>query len=97
MPVADKLIMLKMAVRWVSLAFPEGGVTVTLSTYHEHMKPGSMALYLAAPDILASHDELVSKGVQASEVKDDLYGPGSGVKWFNLTDPEGNLIFLVQS
>ena len=30
-------------------------------------------------------------------VKDDLYGPGSGVKWFNLEDPDGNQVFLVQA
>jgi catechol 2,3-dioxygenase-like lactoylglutathione lyase family enzyme len=31
------------------------------------------------------------------KVKNDLYGPGSGVKWFNLQDPDGNQVLLVQS
>jgi uncharacterized protein YndB with AHSA1/START domain len=30
-------------------------------------------------------------------LKDDLYGPGSGVKWFNLKDPDGNQVLLVQA
>ena len=28
-----------------------------------------------------AHKELSGKGVKVNEVKDDLFGPGSGVKW----------------
>jgi catechol 2,3-dioxygenase-like lactoylglutathione lyase family enzyme len=82
---------------WVSLTLPEGGVSITLSTYHEHMKPGTMVVYFATSDIAAAHKELSGKGVKVNEVKDDLYGPGSGVKWFDLKDPEGNTVYLVQA
>ncbi len=82
---------------WVSLTFPEGGVTITLTTTHENMKPGTMKLYFATSDVAAAHKELSGKGVKINDVKDDLFGPGSGVKWFNLEDPDGNQVFLVQA
>jgi hypothetical protein len=63
------------------------------------MKPGTMSLYFASSDLAAAHTELSAKGAKVNEVKDDLYGPGSGVKWFNLVDPDadGNQVFLVQA
>ena len=82
---------------WVSLTPPEGGVTITLTTFHENFRPGAMTLYFAAADIAASHKEMSDNGVKVNDVKDDLYGPGSGVKWFNLKDPDGNLVHLVQA
>jgi hypothetical protein len=30
-----------------------------------------------------------------NEVKNDLFGPGSGVKWFRVEDPDGNQVLLV--
>jgi catechol 2,3-dioxygenase-like lactoylglutathione lyase family enzyme len=82
---------------WVSVALPEGGPTITLSTAHESMKPGAMKLYFATSDIAAAHKELAAKGAKVSELKDDLNGPGSGVKWFDLKDPDGNHVLLVQA
>lgn len=82
---------------WVSLSFPEGGVTITLSTYHGNTKPGTMNLYFATSDIAKTHKELSSKGVKINEVKDDLFGPGSGIKWFDFEDPDGNQVKLVQA
>jgi hypothetical protein len=61
------------------------------------MKPGTMKLYLATSDAVAGHKGLNAKGANVNEVKDDLFGPGSGVKWFNLKDPDGNQILLVQA
>jgi catechol 2,3-dioxygenase-like lactoylglutathione lyase family enzyme len=82
---------------WVSLTLPEGGVTITLTTYRENAKPGTISLYLTTSDIAASHQELSNRGAKVNEVQDDLFGPGSGVKWFNLYDPDGNQVLLVQS
>ena len=82
---------------WVTLTLPEGGVSITLSTYHGNTKPGTMNLYFATSDIAKAHNELSTKGVRVNEVKDDLFGPGSGVKWFDFEDPEGNQVKLTQA
>lgn len=82
---------------WVTLELPGGGPSLTLSTLHGNMKPGTMRLYLATSNIEATYNELKAKGVKVNEMKDDLYGPGSGVKWFDLRDPDGNHWQVAQS
>ena len=81
---------------WVSLMLPEGGVTITLTTFYGNAKPGTMTLWFATSDISAAHKDLSSKGIKISNIGDDLHGPGSGVKWFNFKDPDGNLVHLEQ-
>ncbi len=82
---------------WVSLAFPEGGASMNLSTYGENVTPGTISLYFVTSDVGAAHQELSERGVTVSEVQDDLYGPKSGVKWFNLHDPDGNQVLVVEA
>ncbi len=84
---------------WVTLTLPEGGATITLSraTGFEKMRPGTITMYFETSDIAASHKELSNRGVKVADVKDDLFGPGSGVKWFNLEDPDGNQVILAQA
>ena len=82
---------------WVSLTLPEHGASIVLTTAYENMKPGTMSLYFTSSDVAEAHNELAAKGAKVNEIKDDLYGPGSGVKWFNLEDPDGNQVFLVQA
>jgi catechol 2,3-dioxygenase-like lactoylglutathione lyase family enzyme len=83
---------------WVNVAFPGGGTTITLAkTNKMKTKPSWLVLYFATPDIAAAHEELKGKGIKVNDIKDDLYGPGSGVKWFNFEDPDGNLIHYAQS
>ena len=83
---------------WVSLQLPGGGTSFTISTDHGHMVPGSMQLYVSTPDVQAAHKQLAEKDAQsASEIQDDLYGPGSGVKWFSIKDPDGNIWMIAQS
>lgn len=82
---------------WVELVLPEGGVHITLSTHHGKMKPGAVVMYFATSDVAIAHKELSDKGIKVSEVADDLHGPGSGTKWFNFEDTEGNLIHLEQA
>lgn len=82
---------------WVSLAVPEDEVTITLTTFKEGFKQGTVGLYFETSDVEAAHQELVGKGVKTSVVQDDLYGPGSGVRWFNLQDPDGNLVHIFQA
>ena len=82
---------------YVTLEPPGGGPSLTLSTMHGNMKPGTMRLYLSTSNIEAAHNELKARGVRVHDVKDDLYGPGSGVKWFDLRDPDGNVWQVAQS
>jgi catechol 2,3-dioxygenase-like lactoylglutathione lyase family enzyme len=85
---------------WVTLTLPGGGATITLArsstTSNEPPKPGTMGFYLSTSDIAAAHNALNEKGAKPSEVRDDLYGPGSGVKFFQLKDPDGNQVTVAQ-
>lgn len=84
---------------WVTLVSPEGGASITLAraTGFENMKPGTMTVYFETSDIAAANKELSAKGVKVKEVQDDLFGPGSGIKWFSLEDPDGNQVILAQT
>lgn len=87
---------------WVTMEFPGGGATMTLGKAakygaDEPLKPGMVGLYFETSDIEAAHDELSKKGVKVGDVQDDLFGPGSGVKFFNIEDPDGNSINILQS
>jgi catechol 2,3-dioxygenase-like lactoylglutathione lyase family enzyme len=85
---------------WVTLTFPGGGASITLArsstTDNEPPKPDSMSFYFSTSDIAAAHKEFKAKGVKPGEVMDDLYGPGSGVKFFQLKDPDGNQLTFAQ-
>ena len=82
---------------WVELMLPDNGAHITLSTNHGTMKPGTLVIYFSTPDVAAAHKELTDKGVKVSEIGDDLHGPGSGTKWFNFNDTEGNLVHFEQA
>ena len=84
---------------WVNLSLPDGGATLTLTTYLDNLlQPGTMSLYLATPDIQQAFHELTAKGVKPTDqIADDLYGPGSGVKWFRFADPDGNILTIAQA
>lgn len=84
---------------WVTLTLPGGGPSITLARHSEHMEPpgpGTMTFYFSTPDIAAAHKELNEKGVKSDEIMDDLYGPGSGVKFFSVDDPDGNTVIIAQ-
>ena len=85
---------------WVTLTPPGGGASMTLArsstTSNEPPKPGTIGFYLSTPDIAAAHKELNEKGVNTGEVRDDLYGPGSGVKFIQFKDPDGYQVTLAQ-
>jgi hypothetical protein len=51
---------------WVSLTLPEGGASITLTTAHENLKPGTMTLYLATSGVVATHKELGAKGAKVN-------------------------------
>lgn len=84
---------------WVTLILP-GGASITLArsstTSNEPPKPGTLGFYLSTSDIAAAHKELRERGAETGEIRDHLYGPGSGVKFFQLTDPNGNQVTFAQ-
>lgn len=85
---------------WVSLAFPGGGATMTLSrtsVYPGNVKPETISLYFETHDIAAAHSRIREKDPGVGDIQDDLFGPGSGVKFFILRDPDGNLVHIVQA
>ena len=85
---------------WVTLTLPGGGTSITLArsstTSNEPPKSGTLGFYLSTSDIAAGDRELNEKGVKTSEIQDNLYGPGSGVKFFQLQDPDGNQVTFAQ-
>jgi catechol 2,3-dioxygenase-like lactoylglutathione lyase family enzyme len=84
---------------WVTLTLP-GGASITLartSAVKKTTQPGTLSFYFSTSDIAASHKAFTEKGGTPNEIKDDLYGPGSGVKWFNLDDPDGNQVLVAQT
>jgi catechol 2,3-dioxygenase-like lactoylglutathione lyase family enzyme len=85
---------------WVTLTLPGGGPSITLArsstTSNEPPKPGTLGLYLSTSDIAAAQAELHERGVNPGEVRDNLYGPGSGVKFIQFRDPDGNQVTIAQ-
>ena len=80
---------------WVTLTPPEGGVSINLSRYGEHIiTPGTVGVYFKTSDVAAAHKELSAKGAKVNDFRDDLFGPGSGVKFFQLEDPDGTQVTL---
>lgn len=87
---------------WVQLEFPGGGTWLTLGRAANYgaadpVKPGMVGLYFETTDIEKARAELGEKGVEVSDVQDDLFGPGSGVKFVSITDPDGNSINVLQA
>jgi catechol 2,3-dioxygenase-like lactoylglutathione lyase family enzyme len=84
---------------WVTLALPEGGTTMTLSRASvspESIKSGTLAVYFETSDVDASYKDLRDKSVEVEDIQNDLFGPGSDVKWFSVKDPDGNVVFFAQ-
>lgn len=84
---------------WVSLVIPGGGATITLaraSVYPQTVRPETLSIYFETSDIVSSHNQINNSGVAVSEIQDDLFGPGSGVKFFNFRDPDGIIIHIVE-
>ena len=80
---------------WVTLTSNEGGISINLARYGEYViKPGTVALYFKTSDLAAAHNELSKKDAKVSDIQDDLFGPGSGVKFFQLNDPDGSQVTL---
>jgi catechol 2,3-dioxygenase-like lactoylglutathione lyase family enzyme len=74
--------------RWVQLAPPGGGTTITLVTWFPTMPAGSLkGLVIGTDDVDATFAELAARGVAGAQggVQDDPWG-----RWFGFDDPDGN-------
>ena len=79
--------------RWVTMEAPGGGAAITLTTVHENMKPGTMKLYISAPDIEKAFKELTDKGLKPrGGIRHEQWGTA-----FEFRDPEGNQWVVMQS
>ena len=80
---------------WVTLTSTEGGVSINLARYGEYIiKPGTVGLYFKTSDLAAARKDLSDRGAKVNDIQDDLFGPGSGVKFFQLEDPDGTQVTL---
>jgi catechol 2,3-dioxygenase-like lactoylglutathione lyase family enzyme len=89
-------------IRIVQFTPPESGCSVTFGKEITAAAPGSAAGALIVSDIAAAHDELVGRGIQATEVwhgapfppEARLRGPDpkrtSYGSFFSFNDPDGN-------
>jgi predicted enzyme related to lactoylglutathione lyase len=94
-------------VRIVQFTPPGSGCSMTFGTGISGAAPGSAAAALVVSDIRAAHDELIRRGIKASEMwhgapfplEARLAGPdpmrASYGSFFAFTDPDGNA-WLVQ-
>lgn len=78
--------------RWISVELP-GGTTINLTNVFENMKPGSLKLYLSAPDIEVAYKELKARGVKPTA---EITRAGWGTS-FSFNDPDGNQWLVVES
>jgi catechol 2,3-dioxygenase-like lactoylglutathione lyase family enzyme len=72
--------------RWVELAPSGGGVSITLVTWFDALKPGGQqGLVLTTRDIEARRAELATRGLAIGEVQTQPWG-----KFATFKDPDGN-------
>ncbi len=75
------------SMRWVQLEPPGGGTNITLVTWFEGLRPGSLTgTVLACEDVDATYDELRARGVTFTAPPEDMpWG-----RFATLQDPDGN-------
>lgn len=84
---------------WVTVAAPQGDTVITLSRASvapTNVAAGTLSLYFEADDINTSHVSAKEAGLEVDDIQDDLFGPGSGVKWFSIADPDGNQVMFAE-
>lgn len=83
--------------RWVTLQFPGGGTTITLSTVMENLKPGENTIYLKTAGVEAVWNAVKDQDVKVTQELTKQAWPGSPwAEWFGLADPDGNGVLVVQ-
>jgi catechol 2,3-dioxygenase-like lactoylglutathione lyase family enzyme len=72
--------------RWLQLAPPAGGPTITLVTWFPTMPPGSSkGLVIECDDVRKTRDDLTGRGLAAGEIESAPWGT-----YFTFDDPDGN-------
>jgi len=72
--------------RWVQLQPKDGGATVALTTWFEHLQPGGQqGLMLGVADVDAEHARLAALGIELGPLDDQPWG-----RFTTLEDPDGN-------
>jgi len=71
---------------WIQLAPAGQGVTITLVTWFEKMKPGGLqGVMVNTDDIDVEHNRLRSQGLEISDIKQEPWG-----RYATFSDPDGN-------
>ena len=79
--------------RWITLAPPGGGASITLTTWFEDLRPGVMKMSFSTADVKKTYQELKAKGVRPNgEISESPWG-----RWFSIDDPDGNNWLIVQA
>ena len=73
--------------RWVQLEPPGGGTNITLVTWFENMRPGSLGgMVIACGNVDEAYEELSGRGAEFSSPPEDMpWG-----RFASLQDPDGN-------
>ncbi len=72
--------------RWIRLEIPGVETRIVLANWFPQMPPGSLqGVVLIAADIASAREQLTSKGLQVSEIKQQPYGLEA-----TFNDPDGN-------
>ena len=86
---ADHDTQLGDAMRVVQLTPPGSACSIVIGTGISDMEPGSVkGLQLCVADAAAARAELISRGVEASELTS--FGDQDGSTFFGFADPDGN-------
>ena len=76
--------------RWVQMTLPGDGASISLVTWFEGMKPGSMdGLVIQTKNFDETHALIAGRGLEISEPDRQPWGVFS-----HLTDPDGNGLLL---
>ncbi len=78
--------------RWVQVALPGGGATLTLVTWFEQMPAGCIrGLVVGTDDIEKEMELLQSKGAELGKIDETPWG-----RFLSVKDPDGNVLSLHQ-
>ena len=85
------------SMHFVTLGLPGGGASLVLTTAFGDFKPGTMVIQFTTSDIQTAWEQLNKIDAKAvGPIIDDFHGTGSGVRGFQIYDPDGNNLFIVQ-